>query len=166
MSAAEPAAADGASVGEARSPYFLPVIFLGGLIFGAGLAVSRMVRPEVVLSFLRLSDLGLLFVMGGASVVLGVAVFLATRNLDRAPLTGARYGRRLRDLDRDVVVGGVVFGAGWGLSGICPGAGYASLGVGNYPILWGIAGMFLGAYVQGYWRSRASTGSATASVSD
>ena len=149
-----------------RSPLFLPVIFLGGLIFGAGLAVSQMVRPEVVLSFLTLEDLGLLFVMGGASVVLGVAVLVATRSLDRAPLTGARYGRRLRELDRDVVVGGVVFGAGWGLSGICPGAGYASLGVGNYPILWGIAGMFVGAYAQGFWRSRTSAESGTAAATD
>lgn len=148
------------------SPWFLPVIFLGGLIFGGGLAVSHMVRPEVVLAFLTLEDLGLLFVMGGASVVVGVAVFGATRFLDRAPLTGTRYGRRLRSLDRNVVAGGVVFGAGWGLSGICPGAGYASLGVGNLPILWGIAGMFVGAYAQGYWRSRAESGSATPAASD
>jgi len=137
-------------------PLFKAVIFLGGLIFGGGLAVSHMVRPEVVLSFLTWEDFGLLFVMGGASVVVGVAVALAMRFGDRAPLTGTRYGRRLKTLDRNVVVGGVVFGAGWGLSGICPGAGYASLGVGNYPILWGIAGMFVGAYLQGVWRSRAA----------
>ena len=149
-----------------RSPWFLPVIFVGGLVFGAGLAVSHMVRPEVVLSFLRLRDLGLVFVMGGASVVFGVAVAVATTWLDRAPLTGTRYGRRLRTLDRNVVVGGVVFGAGWGLSGICPGAGYASLGVGNLPILWGIAGMFVGAYAQAYWRSRTDAAVGTATTSD
>ncbi|MFW6321699.1 MAG: YeeE/YedE family protein, partial [Halohasta sp.] len=37
--------------------------------------------------------------------------------------------------------------------GICPGAAYASLGVGNWPILYALAGMFLGAYLQGVWRS-------------
>ena len=161
MSPGESATAD-----SAGSPWFLPVIFLGGLIFGAGLAVSHMVRPEVVLAFLTFEDLGLLFVMGGASVVVGVAVYGAVHFLDRAPLTGTRYGRRLRDLDRNVVVGGVVFGAGWGLSGICPGAGYASLGVGNYPILWGIAGMFVGAYVQGFWRSRSDAAAGTPAASD
>ena len=149
-----------------RSPWFLPIVFVGGLLFGAGLAVSHMVRPEVVLDFLQVEDLGLLFVMGGASVVLGVTVFLATNYLDRAPLTGTRYGRRLRTLDRNVVVGGVVFGGGWGLSGICPGAGYASLGVGNVPILWGIAGMFVGAYVQGFWRSRAASTAGSPAASD
>ncbi|MFB6162163.1 MAG: DUF6691 family protein [Halococcoides sp.] len=125
-----------------------PVVFLGGLVFGAGLALSRMVRPEVVLSFLRLEDLGLLFVMGGAAVVTGGTIAVATR-LDRtAPLTGRPYTRRLKSMDRNVLVGGAIFGVGWGISGVCPGAAFASLGVGNWPILAAIAGMVVGAYLQ------------------
>jgi uncharacterized membrane protein YedE/YeeE len=97
--------------------------------------------------------------MGGASVVAGIGFLLGPRLFGTAPLTGRPYDRRLKSMDRDVLVGGVVFGVGWGLSGICPGAAYASLGVGNVAILWAIGGMFLGAYAQGYWRShRAETG--------
>ncbi|MFC7164602.1 DUF6691 family protein [Halospeciosus flavus] len=138
---------------ETRSPWFLPVIYVGGLIFGLGLAVSGMARPEVVLDFLQFDDFGLVFVMGGAAVVTGITFAVATRYLDRAPLTASEYTRRVKEFDRNVVVGGVIFGVGWGLSGICPGAAYASFGVGNYPILWAIGGMFLGAYAQGYVRS-------------
>ncbi len=133
------------------------LVVVGGLLFGFGLAASRMARPEVVLDFLQLQDLGLLFVMGGASVVAGLGFLLGPRLFDRAPLTGKAYERRLKSMDRDVLVGGVVFGAGWGLSGICPGAAYASLGIGNVAILWAVAGMFVGAYAQGYWRSRRAT---------
>lgn len=140
-----------------RSPWLLPVIYLGGLIFGLGLAVSGMARPEVVLDFLQFDDFGLLFVMGGAAVVTGITFAIATRYLDRAPLTASEYTRRIKEFDRNVVVGGAIFGVGWGLSGICPGAAYASVGIGNYPILWGIAGMFLGAYAQGYWRTSQTT---------
>ncbi|ELZ28666.1 hypothetical protein C474_14259 [Halogeometricum pallidum JCM 14848] len=136
-----------------RSPWFLPVIYVGGLVFGLGLAISGMARPEVVLDFLQFEDFGLLFVMGGAAVVTGVTFAIATRSLNRAPLTGSEYTRRLKDFDRNVLVGGGIFGVGWGLSGICPGAAYASIGIGNYPILWAIVGMFLGAYAQGYWRT-------------
>jgi len=129
------------------------ITFVGGLVFGAGLAVSEMAKPEVVLRFLQLDDAGLLLVMGGASVVAGVAFFLAARSGRRAPLTGASFERRLKDFDRNVLLGGGVFGVGWGLSGVCPGAAYASLGVGNYPILVAIAGMVAGAYLQGVVRS-------------
>jgi uncharacterized membrane protein YedE/YeeE len=137
-----------------RGPWFTLVVLLGGIAFGVWLAVSEMAKPEVVLDFLQFDDLGLLFVMGGAAVVSGLSFLVGSRVLDRAPLTGRVYGRRLKEFDQNVVVGGVVFGVGWGISGICPGAAYASLGVGNLPILWGVAGMFLGAYAQGYWRSR------------
>ncbi|WP_193787552.1 DUF6691 family protein [Natronococcus amylolyticus] len=148
---------------QQRHPLFMPLIFLGGLIFGFGLGFSHMARPEVVLNFLQFEDFGLLFVMGGAAVVSGLAFALVPRLRERAPLTGAAYGRRLKSFDRNVLIGGGIFGVGWGLSGICPGAAYASLGVGNVTILWAIAGMFVGAYVQGVWRSqRAASGTTSA----
>ncbi|SDZ74870.1 hypothetical protein SAMN04488065_0010 [Haloplanus vescus] len=139
-----------------RSPLFMPVIYVGGLIFGFGLAVSGMARPEVVLDFLQFEDFGLLFVMGGAAAVTGIAFTVATQYLDRAPLTAGRYVRRVKAFDRNVVAGGAIFGVGWGLSGVCPGAAYASVGIGNYPILWAVGGMFLGAYAHGYWRTHQS----------
>jgi uncharacterized membrane protein YedE/YeeE len=151
-----------------RHPLFMPVIFLGGLIFGAGLALSRMARPEVVLNFLQFEDFGLLLVMGGGAVTTGIIVAITDWRGGRAPLTGQNYVRRLKSFDRDVVVGGTIFGVGWGLSGICPGAAYASFGVGNVPVLWAIAGMFIGAYAQGYWRDsvRGDATAATADVAD
>lgn len=133
-------------------------------MFGFGLGFSHMARPEVVLNFLQFEDFGLLFVMFGAAIVSGIAFAVMPRIRDSAPLSGNRYERRLKSFDRNVLVGGAIFGVGWGLSGICPGAAYASLGTGNVTILWALAGMFLGAYAQGYWRSR-TTDSATATTS-
>jgi len=141
---------------DGRHPLFMPVILVGGLLFGFGLAASQMAKPEVVLDFLQLTDLGLLFVMFGAAIVSGLAFAVIPRLRDRAPLTGDTYGRRLKSFDRNVLFGGAIFGVGWGISGVCPGSGYASLGIGNWPILIAIAGMFIGAYLQGVWRSRTS----------
>ncbi len=140
---------------------FMALIFVGGILFGFGLGFSHMAQPEVVLSFLQLVDLGLVFVMGGAATVTAGTIFIAMRFRENAPLTGRPYERRLKSMDGNVLSGGSIFGVGWGLSGICPGAAYASLGVGNYPILIGVAGMFIGAYLQAYWRSmRAESGTA------
>jgi uncharacterized membrane protein YedE/YeeE len=149
-----------------RGPYFTLLIVAGGLIEGFGLAYSGMARPEVVLDFLQLEDFGLLLVMGVASVTAGLTFWGATTFGDRAPLTGKSYTRRVKSMDRNVAVGGVVFGVGWGLSGICPGAGYASIGVGNYQILWAMAGMFVGAYAQGYWRALRAPGDAGSVTAD
>jgi hypothetical protein len=147
-----------------RHPLFPVVVLVGGLVFGFGLAYSHMARPEVVLDFLQFEDFGLVFVMFGGAAVTGTTFLLAPRLLGRAPLTGRPFERRLKSLDRNVVVGGAVFGVGWGVSGVCPGAAYASLGVGNVAILWALAGMFLGAYLQGRLRSRAVDPDATASA--
>ncbi|MDF9748153.1 DUF6691 family protein [Natrinema salsiterrestre] len=137
---------------DGRGLLFMALVVAGGLLHGFGLAYSRMARPEIVLDFLQLEDFGLLFVMGGAALVTGLAIQLGTRIIKTAPLTGTRYTGREKGFDRNVIIGGVVFGAGWGLSGVCPGAGYASLGIGNYRILWAVAGLFIGAYAQGLWR--------------
>ncbi|MFB6113900.1 MAG: DUF6691 family protein [Halodesulfurarchaeum sp.] len=141
---------------EERGLTFMSLVYGGGLLFGFGLGYSQMARPEVVLDFLQLQDLGLLFVMGGAAVVTGIVFAVASSTDMTAPLTGREYGRRLKSFDTSVIVGGGIFGVGWGVSGLCPGSAYASLGIGNYPVLIGIAGMFAGAYVQGVVRSYAS----------
>jgi uncharacterized membrane protein YedE/YeeE len=144
----------------------MPLILVGGLIFGFGLAYSHMARPEVVLDFLQFDDFGLLFVMFGAAIVSGIAFAVMPRIRDTAPLTGDVYGRRLKSFDRNVLIGGGIFGVGWGLSGICPGAAYASLGIGNVAILWALAGMFAGAYLQGVWRSKRAADDAATTGAD
>lgn len=144
----------------------MPLILVSGLIFGFGLGFSHMARPEVVIDFLTFRDLGLLFVMFGGSIVAGVAFWGLSSTGGSAPLTERPYGRRLKSFDRNVLVGGSVFGVGWGLSGICPGAAYASLGVGNWPVLYALAGMFIGAYIQGVWRSEPAETNRTAPSDD
>jgi len=149
-----------------RHPLFMPLILVGGLVFGFGLGFSHMARPEVVIDFLTFEDFGLLFVMFGGSIVAGLAFWTLPKLRESAPLTGRPYGRRLKSFDRNVLIGGSIFGVGWGLSGICPGAAYASLGVGNWPVLYAIGGMFIGAYAQGVWRSRDADDPAVAPSDD
>jgi uncharacterized membrane protein YedE/YeeE len=123
---------------------------LGGVLFGFGLALSTMVSPEVVLSFLRLQDLGLMLVMGGAVAVTVLAYQLAPRFLKR-PLLGERFEQRAAKLDRNTLVGAAIFGVGWGICGVCPGPAIAGLGLGNLDMLWALGGMLVGAYAQGVW---------------
>jgi uncharacterized membrane protein YedE/YeeE len=51
--------------------------------------------------------------------------------------------------NRDTLNGAALFGVGWGLCGVCPGPAIAGLGAGNWNLLWALAGIALGALVQG-----------------
>lgn len=119
-----------------------------GALFGFGLSVSTMIRPEVVLSFLRFQDFGLMLVMGGAVLVVLLAYQLAPRLLAR-PLLDDHFHKHPSTWSRDTLVGAALFGVGWGLCGVCPGPAIAGLGAGNWSLLWALAGIALGALVQG-----------------
>ncbi|MDE2490297.1 MAG: YeeE/YedE family protein [Elusimicrobia bacterium] len=125
----------------------------GGILFGLGLCVSRMVRPEIVLDFLHLRDLGLLLVLGGATGVSLVVFQLAPRAL-KAPLLGGRFEPHPGRLGAETVVGAAIFGAGWGLCGVCPGPALAGLGAGLWPLGWAVLGLAAGAWLHGLYASR------------
>ena len=117
---------------------------LGGIIFGTGLAISGMTQPEVVMGFLLFEDLGLALVMGMA-----ILVTLPVFQITKRPFLGGQLDRFQATVNLKTLFGSILFGIGWGISGVCPGAAIASLGTLNTPILVAVAGMFLGGYLQG-----------------
>ena len=129
-----------------NAKYFF--VFTGGLLFGFGLAFGGMSKPEIVLSFLQLKDLGLIILLGGSAFVTAVTINLIPKVLNK-PLLGGEFKKRKRTLSKRTLIGAAIFGVGWGLSGQCPGSAMASIGVGNLPILVGVASMFVGAYIMG-----------------
>lgn len=133
---------------EPMTPGKLLAVLVAGVLFGFGLALSTMVQPEVVLSFLRLNDFGLMLVMGGAVTVTLVAYKLLPLWRKR-PLLGGQFQAHVAHLNRDTVSGAALFGIGWGLCGVCPGPAIAGLGTGNWSLLWALGGIALGALVQG-----------------
>jgi uncharacterized membrane protein YedE/YeeE len=104
--------------------------FTAGLVFGLGLIVSGMVNPAKILGFLDLAgkwDPSLMLVMAGAVAVAAVAFALAGRRSESMLRTPIHLQAR-RDIDRRLVVGSLLFGAGWGLAGFCPGPALVALG--------------------------------------
>jgi uncharacterized protein len=126
------------------------IVVLGGMIFGAGLAHSTMTQPEIVLSFLRLENLGLGLVMVGAIGVTSICYALGPKLL-KTPLFGNTFQKFKAETTKKRILGAVLFGIGWGISGLCPGAALGSIGTGNYPVLFGLLGMIVGTYVNDIW---------------
>jgi len=115
---------------------------IAGLLFGLGLAVSGMSKPEKVIGFLDPLgswDPSLMLVMVGAIAVHFVAYRLVKKQ--RTPLLDARFAiPTRRDIDLKLVAGAAVFGVGWGLGGFCPGPGLVSAASGGSSAL-----VFIGA---------------------
>ena len=106
--------------------------FLVGLLFGLGLILAGMTDPGKVIGFLDLAgtwDPSLALVMGGA-IAVGFFAFAAARKRTSAFLGGAMHLPTASAIDRRLVVGSLVFGAGWGLAGFCPGPALVSAGAG------------------------------------
>ncbi|MBC5783193.1 YeeE/YedE family protein [Ramlibacter sp. USB13] len=107
--------------------------FAVGLLFGWGLLLSGMTDPGKVLGFLDLFgawDPSLAFVMGGA-IAVGFFAFALAKRRTRTFLGGALHMPTRRDIDKPLVVGSLLFGAGWGLAGFCPGPGIVSMAAGQ-----------------------------------
>jgi len=109
---------------------------VAGLLFGAGLSLSRMIDPAVVLAFLDVAaiaeggwDPALAFVMAGAVLVTTGGYALIFRR--SAPVFAPAFAvPGKRPIDRRLIAGALTFGVGWGLAGWCPGPAIAGLGFG------------------------------------
>ena len=126
---------------------------LSGLVFGIGLIASGMTDPAKIKGFLDLFgtwDPSLALVMGGAIAVGAVAVALARRRT--TSWTGGRIEVPTSTvIDRRLLLGGVLFGTGWGIAGYCPGPAIVSASAGSTAALGFIAAMLIGMMIHDRW---------------
>lgn len=117
-----------------------------GTLFGAGLALGGMTDPARVRGFLDILgawDPTLVFVMGGAVLVMAVAWRLVPRMAH--PLFAPKFALPDRsDLTARLIGGAALFGLGWGVAGLCPGPGFAALAIEPGSALIFIAAMLAG----------------------
>ncbi len=124
------------------------VVLVCGGLFGYGLGLSTMIAPQEVTDFLLLSHLGLILVLGAALSVAAVFFLLAPRGLPQ-PLLGGTFERNELAINRPLVLGALLFGIGWGMTGVCPGPALAGLGAGNWEMLWSLLGLLAGGLLHG-----------------
>ena len=127
------------------------VALLSGTLFGAGLALSGMMNPARVRGFLDIFggwDPTLAFVMGGALVVMAIAWRIQKRM--HTPLVCDEFALPATSLiDARLIGGAVLFGAGWGLAGLCPGPAIASLAINPGDVMLFAAAMVAGMGLSG-----------------
>jgi hypothetical protein len=117
-----------------------------GVLFGWGLIISGMSNPQKILGFLDLAGLwdpSLMFVMLGA-VLVGLGGFYIASKRTEAFLGGALHIPTSREINKPLIIGSLVFGAGWGIAGFCPGPALVALGAGHLKALVFVVAMLVG----------------------
>jgi len=111
-----------------------------GILFGFLLQKGRVLRYDKQLGALRLMDMTIVKFMLSTVLVGMVGVYiLKDLGLVKLSVKPTNLGAN--------IIGGLIFGAGWGLLGYCPGTSAGALGEGRWDSLWGILGMLVGAAV-------------------
>ena len=124
------------------------ITFLAGLIFGLGLIVSGMTNPANIIGFLDIAgdwNPSLAFVMmGGISITFFAFRYIANKKLtlfnEPVHLPGTTQ------LSKELVIGSLLFGAGWALAGFCPGPALVALGTGSKQAGIFVLAMLVGMY--------------------
>lgn len=131
---------------------------LFGALFSIGLMFSGMSNPKKVLDFLDLFgqwDASLAFVMMGAIAVAFIPFQKAVRQVNPQTIFHEHIDfPKNNHIDRKLILGALIFGAGWGIAGICPAPSFTLIGLGHYQALYFVISMLIGVYIHQKWSER------------
>ena len=125
------------------------VSLMAGIIFGVGLVISEMINPEKVLGFLDLFgnwDPSLAFVMIGALVVSSPLFHIIKKKEKPIFAENFNYSNN-KNINNRLILGSALFGAGWGLGGLCPGPAISSIALLNIHSAIFVVTMYMGFYL-------------------
>ncbi len=125
------------------------ISLIAGIIFGIGLTISQMIDPAKVLGFLNVFeewDPSLACVMVGALIISSPFFHLFKNNKKPIFADNFSYSNN-KEVNKKLIMGSSLFGAGWGLAGLCPGPAIASLALLNLNSLSFVVFMFAGFYL-------------------
>ena len=120
-----------------------------GTIFGIGLVISQMINPAKVVGFLNVFgkwDPSLAFVMIGA-LIISSPLFHLFKNKEKPIFSTSFSISENKKIDKRLIFGSILFGAGWGLAGLCPGPAISSIALINISSVTFVFSMFIGFYI-------------------
>ncbi len=120
-----------------------------GTIFGIGLVISQMINPAKVLGFLNVFsewDPSLAFVMIGALIV-SSPLFHLFKNKEKPIFSTSFSISENKEIDKRLIFGSILFGAGWGVAGLCPGPAISSIALLNISSVTFVFSMFIGFFI-------------------
>jgi len=121
--------------------YILP-----GIVFGIILTKSQ------VISWFRINDMFKfnephMYLIISSAIAVGMLSYLLIKKFDLKDIKGEKITITKKEMNKGVMIGGMLFGLGWAITGACPGPIFAQIGAGELPALFTFVGAILGAYL-------------------
>ena len=123
-------------------------IFLGTL-FGIVLTKSEVISWFRIREMFLFNEAYMYLIIGSAVSVGAISVFLL-KKLGLKSLNNQELNFKGKDYNKGFIIGGLIFGVGWAITGACPGPIFAQIGAGAYPAIFTLLGAIAGAYL--YYR--------------
>jgi len=119
---------------------------LFGILFGIVLTKSE------VISWFRIQNMFYfvephMYLIIGSAVVVGAISMQIVKRAKIKSITGEELEYKGKQYHKGFIIGGIIFGIGWAITGACPGPIFAQIGAGEYPALATLAGAVVGAFL-------------------
>lgn len=128
-------------------------VLLVGIYFGMVLTKSEVVRWQRVHDMFLLKEPFMYLIIGTGVVVAGISMFLM-KKFHTKSIHGKPIVYKPKPFHTGVVLGGMIFGAGWAITGACPGPIYAQIGGGAWMALFTLAGAMSGMFLYAWLKPK------------
>lgn len=128
------------------SPGVLAAVLAVGIYFGIVLTKSEVVRWQRIHDMFLFNEAYMYLIIATGIVVAAVAMIILKR-LKAKSIQGETIKYEPKPFHPGVVIGGMIFGAGWAITGACPGPIYAQIGGGAWMALFTLAGALGGMFL-------------------
>lgn len=131
----------------------LSMSLLMGIFFGIVLTKSEVVRWQRVHDMFLFKEPHMYLIIG-TGVAVAMVSMLLIKALSAQTIEGKPIRYKPKPYHKGVVIGGMLFGAGWAVTGACPGPIYAQIGAGAWMALFTLAGAMLGMFTYANLKSK------------
>ncbi|MEW5799305.1 MAG: DUF6691 family protein [Bacteroidota bacterium] len=123
---------------------FIYIVF--GILFGIVLTKSEVISWFRIQSMFQFQEAHMYLVIGAGVVVGAISIQILKRSKIKS-VTGEQLEFSGKKYHKGFIIGGIIFGIGWAITGACPGPIFAQVGAGEYPALATMAGATVGAFL-------------------
>ena len=124
-----------------------------GTIFGIILTKAEVISWFRITNMFHFTEWHMYLIIGSAVVVGAISVQIIKRLKIKA-LNGEELHIEGKKFNKGFIIGGMMFGFGWAITGACPGPIFAQIGAGEFPALFTLTGALVGAYLYHAFRHK------------